>query len=210
MYLQIWQPMFDNVPADLAACVWQCTCRFGSLCLTMYLQIWQPMFDNVPADLAAYVWQCTCRFGSLCLTMYLQIWQPMFDNVPADLAAYVWQCTCRSGSLCLTMYLQIWQPMFDNVPADLAAYVWQCTCRFGSLEEFLPFSVAGLSVLAQGWLDLRHKLLPFRLHHSIITIYSYNNCYSELGIKWKNPACRGGQTNMAYFFLLKITYRNTN
>ena len=26
----------------------------------------------------------------------------------------------------------------------------------------------------------------------------------------RNPAYRGGQTKMAYFFLFKITYRNTN
>jgi len=37
-----------------------------------------------------------------------------------------------------------------------------------------------------------------------------NSCYSELCIKWKNQAYKGGQTKMAYFFLLKITYRYTN
>jgi len=47
-------------------------------------------------------------------------------------------------------------------------------------------------------------------YNVITNVYQLNSCYSELCIKWKNPAYRGGQTKMAYFFLLKITYRNTN
>ena len=60
--------------------------------------------------------------------------------------------------------------------------------------------------------ELWNKLFTIIANHKIVIKLAEvsNSCYSELCIKWKNPDYRGGQTKMAYFFLLKITYRNTN
>ena len=41
------------------------------------------------------------------------------------------------------------------------------------------------------------------------SIILFNRCNPELGILWKKPAYRGVQTKVAYFILLKSTYRIT-
>jgi len=53
------------------------------------------------------------------------------------------------------------------------------------------------------------KSLHRKLINMLVSVL-LNRCNPELGIYWKTPAYRGVQTKVAYFILLKITYRITN